>query len=184
MTDSATRSNGAPPTETEDAPAWDTGEGPTSEQVGYRRPPRRTRFQPGQSGNPRGRPKGVKSLSDIVRKIVGQKVSVTENGRTWRIPRLEAILLRAAGEASRGDAGALRLLLQLAERYGESAQSGSERETIAAEDAAIMRRYFRVLGEAALVEAEAQSVEMDRNTGAHGEAAAETGVDAGAVDGR
>jgi hypothetical protein len=66
-------------------------------RVGYRRPPRHSRFQPGRSGNPRGRPLGVKSLSDIVRKIVGQKVTVTENGRARRVPRLEAILLRAAG---------------------------------------------------------------------------------------
>jgi Family of unknown function (DUF5681) len=27
-------------------------------RVGYRRPPRHSRFQPGQSGNPRGRPRG------------------------------------------------------------------------------------------------------------------------------
>jgi hypothetical protein len=112
------------------------------ERVGYRRPPKHSRFRPGQSGNPGGRPLGVKSLSDIVRKIVGQKVTVTENGRTRRIPRLEAILLRAASEASRGDASSLRLLLQLAERYGESAQTGAERQTIAAEDVAILRRYL------------------------------------------
>jgi len=111
-------------------------------RVGYRRPRNTSRFQPGQSGNPGGRPLGVKSLSDMVRKIVGQRVTVTESGRTRRIPRLEAILLRAASEASRGDAASLRLLLQLAERYGESAQTGAERETIAAEDVAILRRYF------------------------------------------
>ena len=115
---------------------------PAEDRVGYRRPPRHSRFQPGQSGNPGGRPLGVKSLSDIVRKIVGQKVTVTENGRTRRIPRIEAILLRAASEASRGDAASLRLVLQLAERHGESAQTGAERETIAAEDVAILRRYF------------------------------------------
>jgi hypothetical protein len=96
----------------------------------------------GQSGNPRGRPKGVKSLPDIVRKIVGQKVTVTENGRTRRMPRLEAILLRAAGEASRGDPRALRLLLQLTERYGESVQTGADREVTGAEDLAILRRYL------------------------------------------
>jgi hypothetical protein len=67
---------------------------------------------------------------------------VTENGRTRRIPRLEAILLRAASEASRGDAASLRLLLQLAERYGETAQTGPERQTIAAEDVAILSRYL------------------------------------------
>ena len=111
-------------------------------RVGYRRPPRHSRFQPGQSGNPRGRPRGVKSLPDIVRKIVGQKVTVTENGRVRRVPRLEAILLRAAGEASRGDPPALRLLLQLTERYGESAQTGTEREMTGAEDLVILRRYL------------------------------------------
>lgn len=117
------------------------------DRVGYRRPPKDSRFKPGQSGNPRGRPSGVKSLSDIVRKIVGQKVTITENGRARRVPRLEAILLRAAGEASRGDARALRLILQLTERYGESAQSATERETMAAEDVAILRRYLGGLDE-------------------------------------
>jgi uncharacterized protein DUF5681 len=119
--------------------------GPTTDadnRVGYRHPPKHTRFQLGQSGNLGGRPVGVKSLSDMVRKIVGQKVTVTENGRTRRLSRLEAILLRAASEASRGDAASLRLVLQLAERYGESAQTGAERQTIAAEDVAILRRYF------------------------------------------
>jgi len=49
--------------------------------------------------------------------------------------------LRAAGEASRGDARALRLLLQLSERYGESAQTGADHETMAAKDFNILRRY-------------------------------------------
>ena len=106
--------------EVEGANASESGSAEANDRVGYKRPPKHSRFQPGQSGNPRGRPPGVKSLSDIVRKIVGQKVTITENGRTRRVPRLEAILLRAAGEASRGDAPALRLLLQLTERYGEA----------------------------------------------------------------
>jgi Family of unknown function (DUF5681) len=110
--------------------------------VGYRRPPKHAQFKPGQSGNPRGRPAGVKSLSDIVRKIVGQKVTITENGRMRRISRLEAILLRAAGEASRGDARALRLLVQLTERYGENAQAGVSRDEMAAEDITILQRYL------------------------------------------
>ena len=69
-------------------------------------------------------------------------MTVTENGRVRRVPRLEAILLRAAGEASRGDARALRLLLQLTERDGESAQTGAEYEMTGAEDLAILRRYL------------------------------------------
>jgi hypothetical protein len=116
-------------------------------RIGYRRPPRHSRFRTGQSGNPRGRPRGVKSLPDIVRKIVGQKVTVTENGRARRVPRLEAILLRAAGEASRGDAPALRLLLQLAERYGQSVQTGAEREMTGAEDLVLLHSDYDSLSE-------------------------------------
>jgi uncharacterized protein DUF5681 len=130
------------PSQADLAATGDAAGADANNRVGYRQPPKHSRFQPGRSGNPGGRPPGVKSLSDIVRKIVGQKVTVTENGRARRVPRLEAILLRAASEASRGDGRALRLLLQLTERYGESAQTGAERETIVAEDVAILRRYL------------------------------------------
>jgi hypothetical protein len=134
------------------SPGVEPGPDEGDERVGYRRPPKRTRFQPGQSGNPRGRPRGSRSLSDIVRKVVGQKVAITEKGVTRRVPRIEAILLRAAGDASRGDARALRLLLQLAERYGESAASGAEHEKLAAEDLAILHRYLPDLDMAAAEE--------------------------------
>jgi hypothetical protein len=130
------------PSQADLAASVDAAAADADNRVGYRRPPKHSRFQPGRSGNPRGRPLGVKSLSDIVRKIVGQKATVTENGRVRRVPRLEAILLPAAGEASRGDPRALRLLLQLTERYGESVQTGADREVTGAEDLAILRRYL------------------------------------------
>jgi uncharacterized protein DUF5681 len=37
-------------------------------------PPIRTRFRPGQSGNPKGRPKGSHSLSTIIKKTLEQEI--------------------------------------------------------------------------------------------------------------
>ena len=110
--------------------------------VGYRRPPRHTQFKPGRSGNPRGRPAGVKSLGDIMRRIVSQKITVTEGGRTRRIPRLEAILRQTASEATRGDFRSRQTILQLAERHGESGPSAEDGRAMAAEDLAILRRFL------------------------------------------
>ena len=59
---------------------WLTGSDHQNMRVGYGRPPRATQFQPGKSGNPKGRPKGSRSVADILREIIGQKIKVTENG--------------------------------------------------------------------------------------------------------
>jgi hypothetical protein len=40
--------------------------------VGYKKPPRHSRFQPGKSGNPRGKQKGVRNFgTDVKRTLTG-----------------------------------------------------------------------------------------------------------------
>ena len=48
--------------------------------VGYGRPPRATQFASGKSGNPRGRPKGNRTIGAILQDILRQKIAVTEKG--------------------------------------------------------------------------------------------------------
>ena len=43
-------------------------------EVGYGKPPKHTRFQPGQSGNPRGRPKGTKNLKTDLEEELSERV--------------------------------------------------------------------------------------------------------------
>ena len=51
------------------------------EDVGYGKPTKKTRFKKGQSGNPKGRPKGAKNLASIVAQVCRERVRVKgENG--------------------------------------------------------------------------------------------------------
>ena len=97
-----------------DAPAC-AGRTPGDEKAGRRRPPRGIPFRPGQSGNPRGRPKGARNLNTIVAAALREQVTVTENGRTKRITKLEAAIKQLVNRAASGEARATREVIALAE---------------------------------------------------------------------
>ena len=97
--------------------------------VGYKRPPRTTRFKPGVSGNPKGRPKGAKSLTTAVNKELRAKVDVTENGKHKRITKQQALVKHLVNKAAGGDPKALPLIVKLT-ASGED----TETETREAED--------------------------------------------------
>ena len=50
-------------------------------RVGYGKPPKQHQFQPGQSGNRKGRPKGAKNKATLLREILDRKIEV-RNGST------------------------------------------------------------------------------------------------------
>ena len=47
-------------------------------EIGYGRPPKQTRFKPGQSGNPKGRPRGRKNVHTILEETLYRPVTITE----------------------------------------------------------------------------------------------------------
>src|SRR5690348_671708 len=77
-------------------------------QVGFGKPPKKTRFVKGQSGNPKGRPKGAKSLATILNDAGRQLVQVNEKGRTRQITKLQAIVIQLINEAAKGNLKAIR----------------------------------------------------------------------------
>ena len=83
------------------------------EPAGDRRLPRSTRFRPGQSGNPRGRPKGARSLRGLVASALGERVEAKENGRRRRITKLEAAVKQLVNRAASGDQRATQFVFAL-----------------------------------------------------------------------
>jgi hypothetical protein len=95
-----------------------------SYEIGYKKPPAETRFTRGQSGNPKGRPKGAKNLATLLVKVGRERVRVTINGRTRTITKLEAILLQLTNKAISGEDRAAKEILHLLSLYEESDKTG------------------------------------------------------------
>ena len=110
--------------------------------VGYGRPPTSSQFQPGQSGNPNGRPKGVRNASSMARDVLERTINVKVK-RAWRKMTVrKAAYLRLAERAVAGDAKALDYLLSLESEEHPPGSDQAETERSAAKDLAILQDFF------------------------------------------
>ncbi|WLA79955.1 DUF5681 domain-containing protein [Bradyrhizobium elkanii] len=110
--------------------------------VGYGKPPMHTRFKPGQSGNPRGRPRGSLNFITDLKKTLQSPVALNEAGRSKRVSTQQAALLRLREKALKGDTRALDKLLSLAAtmNVGETSDA-SQRPS--ADDQSILDAFRR-----------------------------------------
>jgi hypothetical protein len=81
--------------------------------IGYGKPPRHSRFQKGQSGNPRGRPSGSKNLSTLLSEALNEPVIVTENGKRRKISKRQAVITQLVNQSAKGDWRAAKILLDI-----------------------------------------------------------------------
>jgi hypothetical protein len=81
--------------------------------VGYGKPPHRTRFQKGQSGNPRGRPCGSKNLKTLLSEALNEPVIITENGRRRKITKREAIIRQVVNCSATPDWRGVKIVFDL-----------------------------------------------------------------------
>ena len=91
----------------------------TSYEVGYRRPPLHTRFQPGVSGNPSGRAKGSKNFKTLLDTILNEQIALQEGSQSKKITKAEAIMRRLVIGALKGDSKSFGALFRLAEQTGQ-----------------------------------------------------------------
>jgi hypothetical protein len=83
------------------------------ESVGYGRPPKATQWKPGQSGNPKGKAKGLKSLKKIVQNEAASKIVVKEGGKSKTMTKAEVVLKALWSKAMQSDVKAILAVMTL-----------------------------------------------------------------------
>jgi hypothetical protein len=78
-------------------------------EVGYGKPPVKSRWKPGQCGNPKGRPRKLeranteRQLMRYFSDALNREVSITIEGKKTKMPFIEAIIHQGAAKAASGD---------------------------------------------------------------------------------
>ncbi len=113
------------------------------EPVGYKRPPKASRFKAGQSGNPKGRAKGARNLKTDLTALMNKRVAIREDGELRHVSRQEAMLLSLFEKAVRGDVKASSQILAMLIKLDIHDTARSEPPPVTYNDRAIIEAFFR-----------------------------------------
>jgi len=112
-------------------------------ESGYGRPPKNSRFRPGQSGNPRGRPKGASNLKTDVANLLNKRVAIREDGELRYVTRQEAMLLSLYAKAVQGDTKASSQLFTMLTKPDNRDLAPSQYQVVTDNDRAIVEDFMR-----------------------------------------
>jgi len=96
--------------------------------VGHGKPPKKHQFKKGQSGNPKGRPKGTKNLHTDVMEEMHESIVISEGGKTVAISKQRAMIKALVAKAIKGDVRAASKLVELWERADYSAKQSAQQQ--------------------------------------------------------
>lgn len=115
-------------------------------EVGYGKPPKHTRFKPGQSGNPKGRPKASKSFREEMAEELAERITIKERGREVTLSKRRLMVKALFNKAAKGDVRAANAVLALT--TDASGETNDEPETLDADDLAILEALLKWRGDA------------------------------------
>src|SRR5215475_9688019 len=86
--------------------------------VGYGRPPAHRQFKPGQSGNPRGRPKDSKNLATMFAEALSRPIKVRDKSGKIRTLSIQELMVEVMiNKAAAGDPKAFATVEKFADKF-------------------------------------------------------------------
>jgi len=111
--------------------------------VGFRKPPSHSRFKPGQSGNPKGRPKGIRNLKSELESELKHQVVVREGGTAVRVSKRRGLVMALCNKALQGDPRAIRILIELILRFDDEKAADVFQAALSNDDREIIENFQR-----------------------------------------
>ena len=97
-------------------------------EVGYKRPPKETRFKKGNNANPRGRPRGSNNLATLLEEALNTQVETVEDGTRRRRTKRDVVIAQLVDQSANADLRATKLLLDMLHKL-ERAPASADAET-------------------------------------------------------
>lgn len=110
-------------------------------KVGYGCPPKEHQFKPGQSGNPKGRPKKNNNFAEDVLEEMSEMITVQENGKLTKITKKRALAKRLIADSLSGKVSAIKILTPIL--AGETKITKDFEEELTPQDAQILEDYIQ-----------------------------------------
>tara|TARA_R100001163_G_C4997016_1_gene147571 strand:- start:111 stop:521 length:411 start_codon:yes stop_codon:yes gene_type:complete len=115
----------------------------SDEDIGYKKPPKKHQFKPGQSGNKKGRPKGTKNLKTDLMEELAEMITIKEGGKAKKISKQRAMLKSLAVKAVQGDLRASNTLLTMTIKLLTDEGELPEEQELTATDKAVLDAFSK-----------------------------------------
>src|SRR5262245_16700653 len=122
--------------------------GDHSYSVGYGKPPAHTKFKRGQSGNPKGRRKGLRNVRTVVEEALNQRIRIKEGGDIRSVTKLDGVIVTMIAGALKGDAKALASFIMVMRSLGMTGEpaAANDQKPFTADDESLIADFLRRRG--------------------------------------